>query len=534
MSLQTNNRLLADNKITAIYLRLSHEDTTAGDSDSIVNQRTMLLKYCADKGYTNVQEFCDDGYSGISFQRPGFQKMLEHIEAGKVGTVVVKDLSRLGRDYIQMGYFTEMIFPRYQINFIAVQDGVEGKSNNDYTAFRFVCNDFHVRDTSKKVRAIKDMQAQSGQRVNGALTPFGYKYDGEKLIIDPETAPIIKRIFDLCASGKGPAQIARQLTEEKVITPYGYKGYSTGKEVNYPERWSETTVGKMLERKEYIGHTVNKKSYVTSYKDKKRIFNSEDDMLIFYNTHQPIIDVETFELVQNIRKNKKRTTKMGEQPIFSGLLFCADCGKAEYFFRGTTIDESQYSYNCGNYRGKARSCTPHGIRLVVLEKLVLEHIRMVTSYVTENEQSFAEKLMQKSMQNQKSDLAKKKRDAEKAKRRVLELDKLFSKLYEDRTLGSLSEERYLKMTAAYEQEQAELNALIQSAEQEISESVDTKSGIDKFIKIARKYLNLQELDGTILRELIEKIVVHEKVKQDGKTSQQIDIYYNFVGIVEPE
>jgi hypothetical protein len=461
--------------------------------------------------------------------------MLEMVENGEVGAVIVKDLSRLGREYIQMGLYTEIVFPRHNVNFIAINDSVDSrKGENDFAAFKNLFNEYFIRDTSRKIRAVKDMQQRNGKRVSGALTPYGYKYDGEKLIIDEQTAPIVKRIFDLCAGGAGPTEIARTLTYEDVPTPHEYKGYKSGKPVPSPGRWSEATVGTMLESKEYIGHTVTKKSYMLSYKQQKRIMNDEADTLIFYNTHEPIIDEETFEIVQNIRKHKKRPTKMGEQPIYSGLVYCADCGKAEYFFRNTGISPNYYSYICGNYRNGKRDCTPHNIRVVVLERLLLEHIRMVTGYISESEQDFAEKLTRKGLKNQKSDIVKKKRELEKAKRRTDEIDRLYSKLYEDRALGTLPEERYLKMTVAYEREQAELTAIIESSEREITEAVDAVSGIDKFLKIAKKHLNLQELDGAILRELVEKIVVHEKVKADGKTHQQVDIYYNFVGIVDNE
>lgn len=528
--------MITDKRKTALYMRLSADDGGVNESDSIVHQRQILTQYAHDHGLPNIVEFADDGYSGANFQRPQFQRMIHMVENGEIGIIVVKDLSRLGREYIQMGMFTEIIFPKNNVRFIAIGDGVDSnKGENDIAVFRNLFNDFHVRDTSRKVRAVKDMQAKQGKRVNGALTPYGYDYcrDTEKLIINEKQASVIKRMFDLCASGLGPAKIGRIFTEECLPTPYEAKGLTDGGYVKYPNRWSESTIARMLERKEYIGHTENKKTYVLSYKNKKRIKNDEADRLLFLNTHEPIVDLQTFEIVQKLRQNRRRPTKMGEQPIFSGLIYCHDCGAPEYIFRGTGLDPSQFTYNCGTYRSKARhKCTPHGARVVVLEQLVLDHIRMVTSNVSQNEKEFAEALMQKNLSAKKSETATKKREYDKAKRRVLELDKLFTQLYEDRTLGSLSEERFAKMTTVYEQEQITLNALITTYEKEKSETAETFSGIDKFLKIARKYLNLQELNGTILRELVEKIVVHEKVKQDGKTTQQIDIHYNFVGIVE--
>ena len=532
MATQTNT-----GRKTALYMRLSSDDGGVNESNSIVHQRQILTQYAHDHGFSNIMEFVDDGYSGADFSnRPQFQRMLHMVENGEIGIIVVKDLNHLGREYIQMGMFTEIIFPKNNVRFIAIGDGVDSnKDENDIAVFRNLFNDFHVRDTSRKVRAVKDMQAKQGKRVNGALTPYGYDYcrDTEKLIINEKTSQIVKRIFDLCVSGLGPTQIARIFTQEGISTPHEQKGMTTGGKVKYPNRWSEATVARILERKEYAGHTENKKSYVLSYKTKKRIFNDEADRLLFPNTHDPIVDEQTFEIVQAIRKNRRRPTKMGEQPMFSGLIYCYDCGASQYLFRGTTIDSSQFTYNCGTYRGKQRhKCTPHGIRVVVLEQLVMEHINTVTSYVAENEKAFAESLMRKSQSIKKSETANKKRDYDKAKRRVIELDRLFTQLYEDRTLGSLSEERFTKMTANYEQEQSQLTETITTYEKEQSETAETFSGIDKFLKIARKYLNLQELNGTILRELVEKIVVHEKVKGNGKTTQQVDIHYNFVGVVE--
>jgi hypothetical protein len=432
-----------------------------------------------------------------------------------------------------MGLYTEIIFPRHNVTFVAINDSVDSrKGENDFAAFKNLFNEYFIRDTSRKIRAVKDMQQKSGKRVSGKLTPYGYAFDGEKLIPDEQTAPVVRRVFDLCANGAGPSAISRTLTYENVPTPHEYKGYKSGKAVPCPGRWSEATIGAMLECKEYIGHTVTKKSYMLSYKQQKRIMNDEADTLIFRNTHEPIVHEETFEIEQNIRRHKKRPTKMGEQPIYSGLVYCADCGKVEYFYRNTGMNPNHYAYTCGNYRkGKVR-CTPHGIRVVVLEKLLLEHIRMVTGLIAEDEHTFVDRLTRRDQSNRKSALAKKKRELDKAKRRTAEIDRLYSKLYEDRTLGTLPEERFVKMAGAYEQEQITLTSLIEQSEHEVSEAADAIAGIDRFLRIAKKHLNLQELDGTILRELVEKIVVHEKVKVDGKRHQQIDIHYNFVGVVD--
>jgi hypothetical protein len=399
-----------------------------------------------------------------------------------------------------------------------------------------------VRDTSRKVRAVKDMRARQGRRCGGYAS-YGYTYDKErnKLIIDEEAAQIVKRVFNLYISGIGYRNIAKILTAENIPTPTVYDGYAPKNINTAPQQWSEATIKGMITNKAYIGHTVSKHTYSISYKQNRRIVNKEEDRLIFYNTHEPIIDGDTFEIAQNTRLSKKRPTKTGEKLMFSGLVFCPDCGRAHNLLRGNKTDPGQFLYNCGSYRKKGRGCTPHSIRIAVLEKIVTEHFNMISNLISEDEKAFAQRLMEKGLNIQKTDIAKNKLELEKAKHRVEELDTLFNRVYEDRTLGALSEERYQRMSAAYEQEQQALFASIQVLEAEVVKNRDAISGIDKFIKIAKKHLHLQELNAITLRELIEKIVVHEKLREHGVDSkgrlrkparQQVDIYYNFVGVVE--
>lgn len=514
-----------NNKITALYFRLSNDDGNQGDSDSIINQKEMLLKYAQNNGLSNIQEFCDDGYSGIDFDnRPAFNRMIELVESGDISTIIVKDLSRLGREYIKMGMFLEIIFPRYNVRFIAINDNIDSnKGEDDFLPFKSLFNEFHVRDTSRKVRAVKDMQARQGKRSNGSV-PYGYVLDKttNMLTVNQTTAPIIKKIFEMCVSGLGPSRIASVLTDEGIPTPL-YKG-----------RWSESSIARILESKEYIGHTVTKKSYVLSYKQKKRIYNDIEEQLIFENTHDAIIDEEMFNIVQKLRKHKKRPTKMGEQSILSGLVYCADCGASHYLVRGTTIPEYKFSYNCSTYRNKSkvRACTPHSIRITVLEKLILESVNQVIRLIVTNENVFAEKLMTNSLKIEKTDLSKKQKDLEKSKARTKELDQLISKLFEQHTLGNLSEERFLKMSKCYEEEQKSLDNSITKVEKELT-NTNKLEDVNKFIKIAKKYINLQNLDDVFLNELIEKIVVYEKSKSDSTTkrTQRVDIYFNFIGAI---
>ena len=537
-------------KATALYLRLSSDDGNIGDSDSIVNQRAMVTKYAKDNDFANIIEFVDDGWSGIDFQnRPQFQEMLSLVESGQIGTIIVKDLSRLGREYIQMGFYTEIIFPKYNVRFIAINDSVDSnKGADDFSALRNLFNEWFIRDTSRKIRAVKDMKAKQGKR-SGGFAPYGYIFDKEqdKLIIEEATAPTIRRIYDLYISGLGYKRIANMLTSEGIPTPTVYKGHKLIYLDTIPEEWSDATISDILRNRVYIGHTVSKQTTTLSYKHKQIIYNKEEDMIVVENTHDAIIDNETFDIAKNLRLGKRRPTKNGENVMFSGLVYCPDCGKRHYLAKGGKDNRFDWLYNCGNYRQggkdhrKGKNCTSHSIRLGVLEKIVTEHLRMVTAYVKDNEKEFAQMLMEKSTSSQKSDIAKKKRELDKAKRRTSELDKLFNKIYEDRTLGKLSEERYERMTADFDHEQQELSASIKIWEQEIAQTTDAISGIDRFIKIVKKHIDLEELNATILRELVEKIVVHEKVRTVGYDSrgrqrkpihQQVDIYYNFVGVIQ--
>jgi hypothetical protein len=338
----------------------------------------------------------------------------------------------------------------------------------------------------------------------------------------------------MTVQGYGTTQIARIFTDEKVITPYQYKGFPMDK-LKCPGRWVETTISKILERKEYIGHTENKKSYILSYKQQKKIINPESKRLLFPNTHEPLIDEETFEIVQKLRQSKKRPTKSGERPIFSGLMFCSDCGKPLYIFRGTGFNPNQYAYNCSGYRNGSTNCTSHRIRVVILNELILNDIRAVAEYVASCEQKFVKKLMQKSVKSRQSELAKKKKSLKTAKNRIAELDKLFYDIYEDKSFGRLSDERFAKMSAMYEAEQTELNGKIEVLELELSDETDKTDGVDKFLNIVKKYRDFEKLDGTIIREFIEKIIIHERVR-DGKNlvSQKVEIHYNFIGVVETE
>ena len=532
-------------RITALYLRLSNDDKNTDESDSIANQRTIGMRYAEENGLSNIMEFVDDGWTGVDFhKRPGFQQMMAMVESGHIGTVIVKDLSRLGRERNYMGIFMEYIFPKFGVRFISIGESVDSsKGDNDMVPLINLFNEWHVKSTSQKVRAVKDMKARQGKR-SGGFAPYGYIFDKEldKLIIDEETAPTIRRIFDLYMSGLGYTKIAKLLTAEKILAPTIHKGHSPKNPNTAPEKWSDATVSDILGSKVYIGHTVSKQTYAISYKHKQRIANKEEDMIIVCNTHEPIVDEETFNIVKNLRQGKRRPLKNGEMVMFSGLLECSTCGRKHHLMKGGKENRHEWRYVCGSYQKKGRDCTIHSIMLGVLEKVVAEHLRMITEMVAIDEVAFAEKLMEKGAKSQKSDTAKKKAELDKSKCRVVELDTLYNKIYEDMTFGRLTEERYQRMATAYETEHQTLTVNIATLEQTLAQNADAVAGADKFIAIVKKYIEVKELTPSLLRELIEKIVIHEKVRTNeaffdsrGRLrkpiSQQIDIHYNFVGVL---
>jgi len=524
----------SNQQITALYCRLSRDDENQGDSNSIANQKVILSKYATDYKLSNPQFYVDDGYSGSNFERPDWKRLVSDVEAGNISTVVTKDLSRIGRNYLQTGMYIEMIFPQNDVRYIAINDSVDTLgSDNDFMPLRNLFNEWFVRDTSKKVKAVFKSKAQRGERLGGRA-PYGYDLIDKKLFVNEETAPIVKRIFDLCIDGYGPSQIARVLREDNVLTVNAYEYRKTGKvgndiSIGKPYRWSEQSVAGILANKEYLGHTVNYKYTKPSYKLKKIIANPEESQLVFENTHEAIINKETWDIVQKIRANKRRPSKYGELGMFSGLVVCFDCGKNHRHIRAKSLSPTQESYVCGTYRGKSKDCTPHSIRVSVLEQLILEDIRRTVKIASSHEDEFLNNIMQNSMKNEQKELALKKRELEKANKRISELDGLFKRIYEDNYSNKLSDERYCKLSSDYEAEQQTLKTSVQLLQAEITEKSQKAVNIEAFMKIVKKYTDLQELTPTILREFIAKIVIHERNRTNGKTSQKIDIFYNFVG-----
>lgn len=529
-------KVLAE-KWTALYVRLSRDDENEGDSNSIAHQIEILTKYAKDHGITSYKVYKDDGYSGTSFKRPGFQEMMADIEAGLVGMVVVKDMSRFGRNYLEVGLYTEIRFPEMGVRFIAVNDGVDSddQMGNDFTPFRNIINEWYAKDTSKKIRAVFRNKGMSGQRLS-TNAPYGYiRGEDGHLLVDEETAPVVELIFQLCAEGNGPGKIARMLKERSIPTPGTIEFQRTGRTRNYhpdnPCGWNESSISNILEQDAYLGRTTNFKTTKLSYKSKKKIENTPDKWAVFEDTHKAIIDPETWEIVQKAREQRRRPTKMGEMGMFSGLAYCADCGARLYHCRTASWTHEQECYTCATYRGK-KGCSAHYIRAVVLEQLVLQNLQRVVAYAQEDEDEFVRRIMENKMALQRTEQEKAKRKLEKQERRFNELDAIIQRLYEDHVVGKLSEERFAKLSEGYEQEQAELKQSIEDLSAIVHAAQTQAVNVQSFLKIVKKYTQPTELTPALLREFVEKIVVHAPDKSSGHRVQRIDVHYNFIGEID--
>ena len=528
--------------ITALYPRLSHEDELQGESNSISNQKRILETYAKQNGFSNLRWYTDDGYSGANFQRPGFQAMLADIEAGKVGTVIVKDMSRLGRNYLQVGMYTEMIFPQKGVRFIAINDGVDSaQGENDFAPLRNIFNEWLVRDTSKKIKAVKRSKGMSGKPITSKPV-YGYLMDeDENFIIDEEAAPVVRQIYSLCLAGNGPTKIARMLTEQQIPTPgtleYRRTGSTRRYHPGYECKWATNTVVHLLENREYTGCLVNFKTEKPSYKLKHSIENPPEKQAVFENHHEPIIDRETWERVQELRKQRKRPNRYDEVGLFSGILFCADCGSVMYQQRYQTDKRKQDCYICGSYKKRTADCTAHFIRTDLLTAGVLSNLRKVTSYAAKHEARFMKLLIEQNEDGDRRRNAAKKKELEAAEKRIAELSAIFKRLYEGSVTGRISDERFTELSADYEAEQKELKERAARLREELSKAQEATANAEKFMNVVRRHTTIEELTPTLLREFVEKIVVHESVALDGKRRgklrrQEIEIYYSFVGKVE--
>lgn len=539
-----------EDKITALYERLSRDDDQIGDSNSIVNQKKYLEGYCAQQGYTNFAHYTDDGFSGGTFERPAWKKLVADIEAGKVARVIVKDMSRIGRDYLQTGFYTEVMFRQHGIHFIAIANSVDSndQNSNEFAPFLNIMNEWYLRDLSRKQKTAIRVKGESGKpTTNSAI--YGYKKDPNDKhhwLIDEEAAAVVRRIFRLTIEGKGPYDIARILFEDKVEAPAVYfarKGIGVWKsktEFAYPYNWSGYIVGQILSKPEYMGHTVNFRSHKLSYKDKTSIPNPKEDWLIFENTHEAIIEPETWELAQQLRKTPRRIVTIGEANPLTGLLYCADCGAKMYNHRsrgGTegTPYPSDF-FDCSSYtlahQKHGKDCCGHYITTKSLRILILETIRTVSQLAIADREKFTEKIRAASQVRQVEAAKDAKRKLNKDRKRHSELDTIIKKLYESFAVGRISEERFDSLLAEYEVEQKNLSAQIAETEESLTSYEEDTARVEQFLALAEKYTDFSELTTPMINEFIDKIIVHAPERIDGDRTQEVEIFLKFIGKFE--
>lgn len=536
---QSNNKKSRD--VTAfLYERLSRDDNLEGESYSIGNQKKLLAKVAKEKGYTNLVHFLDDGISGVTMDRPGFVEMIRQLEQGKAAAVFVKDLSRLGRNYIEVGRLTEEFFPDHDIRLVAVSDNIDtAEGENELAPIRNLFNEWYARDISKKRRISNKIKGNAGEPMG--QPPYGYikdPNDPKHWIVDDEAAQVVRRVYSMTLEGFGTEQIAAQLEKDGVLTPRAYwltkgiKRPGKGKQ-QPPTKWNSSTITKILSLQEYCGDILNFKTYSKSYKNKKRIDNDRENWVVFQDVHEAIIERAVYEQVQQKRgKIRKRRTNNGEHNMFSGLLVCADCGSNLHFHFNQGNPEIKY-FNCSNYKGNRGTCTStHYVRVDFLEEVVLGEIRRLTKFASLYEDEFVKAVIGHSQQAEQTDRKLKEKELQTLLARDEELDGLFERIYEDNVSGKLSDDRFAKMSRRYEDEQKELSEKIKKLRSEIEKQSSRSMTTDMFIGLVRKYTRARKLTPRMLNELIEKIEVFNAEKIDGVWEQRLRIHYNCVGTIE--
>ena len=534
---QSNNNKKSRDVTAFLYERLSRDDNMDGESYSIGNQKKLLTKVAKEKGYTNLVHFFDDGISGVTMDRPGFADMIQQLEQGKAAAVFVKDLSRLGRNYIEVGRLTEEFFPNHDIRLVAVSDNIDtDEGENELAPIRNLFNEWYARDISKKRRISNKIKGNAGEPMG--QPPYGYVKDPEnpkRWIVDEEAAQVVRRIYRMTLEGVGTEQIAAKLEEDGVLTPRAYwhsKGINRPGKVKDlpPTHWNSSSVIKMLSVQEYCGDILNFKTYSKSYKNKKRLENDRENWAIFKDVHEPIIERAVFEQVQQKRgKMRKRQAKDGERSMFSGLLVCADCGSNLHFHFNQGNPEIKY-FNCSNYKGNRGTCgSTHYVRVDFLEQVVLGEIRRLTKYAGLYEDDFLKEVIGHSRQAEETERRLKEKELKSLLARDDELDGLFERIYEDNVSGKLSDDRFAKMSRRYEEEQKELSEKIKKLRSEIEKQNSRAASTDMFVSIVRKYTRARKLTPRMLNELVEKIEVYNAEKIDGEWVQRLRIHYNCVG-----
>lgn len=538
-----------EEKITALYERLSRDDELTGDSNSIINQKKYLEGYAAEHGYTNYIHYTDDGWSGGNFERPAWKQLIADIEAGRVAHVLVKDMSRIGRDYLQTGFYTEVMFRQHGVHFVAIGNSIDSSDpgSSEFAPFINIMSEWYLRDLSRKQRTAIRVKGESGKPTTNCAI-YGYVKDPEDKyhwLVDEEAAAVVRRIYRLAVEGHGLSDIANILYRDKVESPAAYLArhgrgpWKNKTDIDRPYAWSDFVVGQILSKPEYMGHTVNFRSHKESYKDKQPVYHTPDQWLIFENTHEAIVDRPTWELVQKLRGTPRRVDTLGEANPLTGLVFCADCGAKMYNQRTRGGGKKPYpsdAYECSTYKlgGQRReaACSNHHISTKALRTLVLETIRATSAYAISNEKEFVQKVREASMVRQEQDAKELRRKLNKERSRFAELDRIIKKLYESFATGRISDGRFDTLLTGYEQEQEELSRSIAEGEAAIAGFEQDTANVDLFLDVAKKYTDFAELTTPMINEFIDKIIVHAPVKVDGEREQQVDIYLKYIGQFE--
>ena len=532
---------LAENKITALYCRLSQDDGREGESNSISNQKEILAQYARANGFHNTMFFVDDGISGTTFDRPDFQRMQRMIENGEIGVVIVKDLSRFGRNYLDVGEYLEIKYPTLGVRFIAIQENVDTLKNTgtEMMPFNNIFNEWYAAQTSKKIRAVWKSKADKGERIAAAI-PYGYiksQDDSKQWIIDEEAAKVVRYIFELTLEGLGPMKIARRLEDEQILSPTAYyleNGRKSSNDISARGKcaWSTTSVRHILENRQYTGCTVNFKTSLVSYKVHKTVYNPEEEWQIIPNTQEAIIDEDTFNRVQELRDSRRRNTATGRESLFSGLLYCADCKSKLYFCAAKSIKPEQEFHRCSAYKENRGSCSIHFIREVVLREAILELVKRVALFIQQYEAVFLYMYAKKHNITKEVNSRNMKATIERNKRRIKELDKLIERIYEDNVLGKIPDARFSKMMASYEAEQNQLVTETAKAEESLKTMEQDKVDLRAFLETIRQCTDIKELTPTIVNRLIQRIEVHNSEKIGGRKQVRLDVYFTAVGLID--
>ncbi|MEE0841139.1 MAG: recombinase family protein [Acutalibacteraceae bacterium] len=531
----------AENKITALYCRLSQDDGREGESNSISNQKEILAQYARANGFHNTMFFVDDGISGTTFDRPDFQRMQRMIENGEIGVVIVKDLSRFGRNYLDVGEYLEIKYPTLGVHFIAIQENVDTLKNTgtEMMPFNNIFNEWYAAQTSKKIRAVWKSKADKGERIAAAI-PYGYiksQDDPKQWIIDEESAKVVRYIFELTLEGLGPMKIARRLEDEQILSPTAYyleNGRKSSNDISARGKcaWSTTSVRHILENRQYTGCTVNFKTSLVSYKVHKTVYNPEEEWQIIPNTQEAIIDEDTFNRVQELRDSRRRNTATGRESLFSGLLYCADCKSKLYFCAAKSIKPEQEFHRCSAYKENRGSCSIHFIREVVLREAILELVKRVALFIQQYEAVFLYMYAKKHNITKEVNSRNMKATIERNKRRIKELDKLIERIYEDNVLGKIPDARFSKMMASYEAEQNQLVTETAKAEESLKTMEQDKVDLRAFLETIRQCTDIKELTPAIVNRLIRRIEVHNSEKVDGRKQVRLDVYFTAVGLID--